>query len=432
MDVQDAHRICATADAFIAAMAEADLGSMLPATHRRLVAVCDRVERATHAVKSVAAAMIAESAEWQGEGDRSAEDWLARTTGTTRAEAAKELQCGRDLQLVPEVAKAASSGELSVKQTEAIAGAAAVDPRAAGRLLESAGKKGLRELQDECRTTRTHADPDPEATRARIHAARSYRTWTEPDGTGHLHLTGPSDVIARLDNAVRHRADRIFREARRDGRREPGDAYAFDAAAELLTSAPSDATPVPAGADAKVIVRVDLPALIRGRALDGETCEIAGCGPIPVSVVKEWMRDAFLAAVVTDGTEIAKVIHLGRRFKAQQKTVLQWQDPVCARQGCSNRLGLEYDHFEDWARTHTTRTTAAKRFCHPCHALKTAGWTVSPPDTDGQCTFTPPPAPAARGRPLDTTTQGDLITRLRHGIDQAKTNRRAAIANAPP
>ena len=89
--------------------------------------------------------------------------------------------------------------------------------------------------------------------------------WTDRDGTGHIHLSGPADTIARIDNAVRHRCDRLFREARMEGRREPGDAYAFDAAVELLTQ-PSDAKPVPTGADAKIIVRVDLPALIRGAA----------------------------------------------------------------------------------------------------------------------------------------------------------------------
>ena len=214
--------------------------------------------------------------------------------------------------------------------------------------------------------------------------------WTDADGTGHLHLTGPSDVIARLDNAVRHRCDRIFRDARRDGRREPTDAYAFDAAAELITSG-GDSTPVPAGADAKVIVRVDLPALLRGRAVDGETCEIAGLGPIPVSVVREWMENAFLAAIVTKGTEITKVVHLGRRFTSEQRTALQWRDPICARKGCDNRLGLEYDHFEDWADTHTTRVGAGRRFCSSCHRLKSRGWKVSEPDADGQCTFTPPP-----------------------------------------
>jgi hypothetical protein len=72
---------------------------------------------------------------------------------------------------------------------------------------------------------------------------------------------------------------------------------------------------------------------------------------------------------------------------------------VCARKGCDNRLGLQYDHFEDWCHTHTTRVTAARRFCPPCHRLKTLGWHVSEPDANGQCTFAPPvasdrPAPA--------------------------------------
>ena len=311
-----------------------------------------------------------------------------------------------------------------MKQTEAIAGAAAVDPAAAGRLLESAKGKGLRELQDECRATRTHADPDPEATRARIHAKRSYRSWTDADGTGHLHLSGPSDVIARLDNAVRHRCDRIFRDARRDGRREPTDAYGFDAAAELLTSR-GDSVPVPAGADAKILVRVDLPALLRGRALDGETCEIAGLGPIPVSIVQQWMDNAFLAAIVTNGTEITKVVHLGRRFTSEQRTALQWRDPVCARKGCDNRLGLQYDHFEDWAHTHTTRVDAGRRFCPPCHRLKTLGWHVSDPDADGQCTFTPP----STGPVQDNGDQA-LLHQLSDATQAALRARRKALARS--
>jgi hypothetical protein len=397
---------------------------MLPATHQELVALGERIERTGRAVKSMAAAKVAESTVWRGEGDRTPEDWLARTTGTSRAEAAKELQCGRDLQLVPEVAQAATAGALSVKQAEAIAGAAAVDPSAAGRLLQSARGKGLRELQDECRATRTNADPDPEATRAQIHAKRSYRTWTDPDGTGHLHLTGPSDVIARVDNAVRHRCERIFRDARRDGRREPTDAYAFDAATELLTHG-GDRTPVPAGADAKIIVRVDLPALLRGRVIEGETCEIAGLGPIPVSIVQEWMDNAFLAAIVTKGTEITKVVHLGRRFTSEQRTALQWRDPVCARKGCDNRLGLQYDHFEDWAHTHTTRVGAACRFCTPCHRLKTLGWNVSAPDADGQCTFTPPST-----GPVEDCGDPTLLHDLAEATQAALRARRGALARA--
>ncbi len=283
MDVQDAHQVRTAAAAFTEAVADLDLGSMLPETHRELVTLAEGVERTARTLKTMTAAKVAASAAWQGEGDRTPVDWLARTTGTTRAEAAKELQTGQDLQLVPEVAKAATAGELSVKQAEAIAGAAAVDPASAGRLLDSAKDKGLRELQDECRATRTKADPDPEATRARIHAKRSYRMWTDPDGTGHVHLSGPADVIARVDNAVRHRCDRIFRDARRTGRREPTDAYAFDAAADLLTSA-GDGKAVPTGADAKIIVRVDHDALLRGRTV-GEVPRPRGGGATTVHEV---------------------------------------------------------------------------------------------------------------------------------------------------
>jgi hypothetical protein len=401
VEVTTSRRIAEVSDRLTAAVQGLDLGAALPATCKELVALGERIERTGRTLKAMAAAKVAASVAWKGDGDRSAEDWLARTTGTTRAEAARELETGRHLGELPAVARAAVGGELSTKQVESIAGAAAADPPAAARLLDAAKRKGLRELQDECRATRTNADPDPEATRARIHGKRSYRTWVDAEGTGHIHLSGAADAIARIDNAVRHRCDQLFREARSDGRREPGEAYAFDAAEALLTS-DGGGKPLPKGADAKIIVRVDLGALLRGRPAGGEVCEIAGCGPIPVSVVKDWMQDAFLAAVVTKGTEIGKVIHLGRRFRSEQRTVLQWQDPVCARRGCSNRLGLEYDHFEDWALTHTTRTTAAKRFCHACHALKTAGWTTrrgSAPRTRARRTARRSPGPPARRAP---------------------------------
>lgn len=77
MQVQDARRIREAADVLAAAVAEIDLGSMLPAIHRELVALGERIERTGRTVKSLAAAKVAESAVWRGEGDRSAEDWLA-------------------------------------------------------------------------------------------------------------------------------------------------------------------------------------------------------------------------------------------------------------------------------------------------------------------------------------------------------------------
>lgn len=63
-------------------------------------------------------------------------------------------------------------------------------------------------------------------------------------------------------------------------------------------------------ADAKIIVRIDHSAFVR-HTEPGETCEIAGIGPVPVSVVEEWMDDAFIAAILTEGEDVTKVVHLG-------------------------------------------------------------------------------------------------------------------------
>ena len=385
---------------------------------RELVALGERVERIGRSLKLLGAAQVMATDAWRSQGDRTAEDWLARTTGTTRQDAKRAVETGQQLEDLPATAQALRDGRVSAAQAEAIAGAASADPRAEERLLAGAKRESLRETQDACRTAKAQADPDPEATARRIHKCRSYRSWTDADGVGHLHLTGPASTIKRIDNAVRHRADRIFRQARRDGTREPAEAYAFDAAEQLVTrTGPDDGKPVPRGSDAKIIVRIDHAALLRGRALDGEVCEIAGVGPVPVSLVQEWMDDAFVAAIFTKGTEITKVVHLGRRFTAEQRTTLQWQDPTCARLGCANTLRLENDHLEDWAHTHTTRTEAGKRFCSGCHRLKTIGWHVRPVGSVGKFEFLPtdhPEHPFQQIRQLADRRRAASRTRLAH------------------
>ena len=186
-----------TTDRLAQRLARLDLGSCVPATLAELVTLGERIERLGHGLKTRAAARVAASAEWQGDGDRSPADWLARHTGTSKADAGRLVETGRQLEALPTVAGAVTRGELSARQAEAIAGAAAVDPGAQRRLLESAKAKTLRELQDECRRTRVNAEPDPDAATRRAHAKRSCRIWTDADGvTGHLQLSGPVAEVA--------------------------------------------------------------------------------------------------------------------------------------------------------------------------------------------------------------------------------------------
>ena len=294
----------------------------------------------------------------------------------------------------------------------------AADPGAQRRLLSKAKDGSLRELQDECRRTRVNAEPDPEA-------APGGRTPSGPAGSGPTPMGSPGTCTSRgpsrrwrgstTPSATAPTACSVRPAA--EGRREPSEAYAYDAATQLLTAG-GDGEPVPAGADAKIIVRIDHTALRRGHAVEGETCEIAGIGPVPVATVREWMGDAFLAAVLTKGDDVQKVVHLGRKFRSTQRTALQWQNPICARKGCANRLGLEYDHFEDWATTHTTRVGAAKRFCHPCHQLKSRGWRVSEPDDTANA-----PSP----HPTSTTVADAAASAV-----QARRRRTRTTGPAPP
>lgn len=125
---------------------------------------------------------------------------------------------------------------------------------------------------------------------------------------------------------------------------------------------------------AKIIVRIDWGALVRGFPISGELCEISGIGPVPVSVVRAMLDtgDPFLAAVVTKGVDVANVAHLGRR-------AMEWRDPVCPVLGCNQMANLEIDHREDWAKTRVTLLGWLDRPCNHHHDKKTReGWAFVP------------------------------------------------------
>ncbi|MDP9388643.1 MAG: hypothetical protein M3Q48_12210, partial [Actinomycetota bacterium] len=130
---------------------------------------------------------------------------------------------------------------------------------------------------------------------------------------------------------------------------------------------------------AKVVVRVDFDALLRGWPIDDEVCEIAGVGPVAVSAVRAMIDsgDVFLAAVVTRGVDVVSVAHLGRRPNAHQRSALDWLSPTCTREGCNAAVRLEADHREDWASTKFTLLSLLDGLCGHDHDLKTyKGWAL--------------------------------------------------------
>ena len=389
-----------------------------------LVAVFGEIENLGAAGKAIAANRVAGTELWRRKGFKSAASWLASTTGTGMGDAVGALKTAEALVGLEATTEQYKAGKLSPRQAKAVATAAAVDPEAERELLTTAASAPVTDLETKAREVRLAASPETiEERHARLHRDRSLRTWIDPeDGSGCGQWKLPPTEHARLMAELDVTKSQIFRTARAEGRRESDQAYAVDAllaavthhadVVDLAAARPYEPVGQPADADAgveasgagdaprlgrrdsrrserdvKVIVRVDASALERGHAVDGECCEIAGIGSIPVSVVQEWISgDAFKAAIVVDGTDIRSVVHLGRRPIALQRTALEWLGADrCSIRGCSSSARLEIDHTADWATTRRTALDDLTPVCGHHHDLKTyERYTFGPLDADGR------------------------------------------------
>src|SRR5262249_7102898 len=232
----------------------------------------------------------------------------------------------------------------SAHQVAVITDAATADPHAEQRLLEQAARGSYGELRDECARTKANV-MDLEERRRRIHRQRYLRSWNDVEGAALLQMRDNPEVIAGVMAAIEPVRDELLALARNQGRAERLEAHAADALAELARRAGATGGAAKRSRRAKILVRVDLPALLRGFPTSDETCEIAGYGPIAVSAIRHLLdtEDPFLAAVVTKGRDVAGVAHLGRRPNARQLSALEWLYPTCAVEGCNSLTYLEVD-----------------------------------------------------------------------------------------
>jgi hypothetical protein len=422
-----------------------------------LVGVFRDLEHAASAGLALAARRVAQTSLWADHGHRTAAHWLAAKTGLSVGEAMRLLETAEVAEQAPATLEALKNGGLSIPKARAVGKAEAADPDAGAELVERASSEGVtvKEIETDSARIVHAASGETEASRAeRIRRNRSFRVGSNGDGSSWFHGIGPTTDIARLEAAIRPILDDIFQDARQDGRREPVDAYTFDA---LLTLTDRGASRSNAGAGAgaadggntggsgeepalsggtagtssgqrssgngrsgdrhghaKVIVRADLGALDRGHTEPGELCEIAGHGPIPVADVWKMIDGgAFIAGIVTDGTDIVALRHLGRRPTALQRTVLEWETAgTCAVEGCTNTIRIEIDHVADWAHTHTTDIDQLAGICSRCHRRKThEGFTLGPRLPTGKRHLHPPGEPNPPGEPVPAGQQAE-----QHGL----------------
>lgn len=365
----------------------------------------DGVERLATAAKTLLAERVEESRVWTRAGDRSAAEYLARTSGSSVGVARSGLETAKRLRRLPATEAAVRRGALSRAQTEAIADAAAVNPAAEGSLLEIAERSNLVELREQANRAKAAGDPDPDATHRRIHAQRCLRRFTDGEDAWNLQARGTPDAGAAFNAALDPIIDEIFRGARRDERRESRDAYAFDAVIELArrarvgagasgpamrpgaaveasphsasAPAPSPPRPKPSNPSFLALLRVDLEALVRGQVEGDEQCDIAGVGAVPARVARDLLGESILKLVMTRGVDVVNVTNLGRGPTAAQRVALLWTSPWCTNSLCSHTLQIQCDHRKPWIAVHETTLDNLDRLCDPCHKRKThEGWAL--------------------------------------------------------
>jgi hypothetical protein len=423
-----------------------DARLLTPGEAGEVVRVCAQIEASAASIKALAAARAAEGKDWQQQGYRSAADQMAHETGMSPSAARRTLDTGRRLSEQPEVASAALAGELSLEQATAVSDGVAADPRSARELIEKAKHASLPELNEVVAKVKA-ANTDLEERRRARHAKRSLRRWTDRDGACHVHLYGHPEDGARLWpmlDPIRRRLNSLRRQAglpndtlealdydalmtmadvstgsnkeltlsdlielglfpQCDHPREPTPTAEPDDHLALSVEPSTDPSSTKpgvarvkrlAGSPLRVMVRVDLDALLRGVPIEGELCEISGYGPVPVSVVEDLLatENPFIIGVLTKAETVVGVYHHGRHPNAHQRSALDFLYPTCAVEGCSSTAGLQYDHRVDYAKAKITAFDLLDRLCGHHHRLKTnQGWALV--NGKGKRRFVPPEDP---------------------------------------
>jgi Domain of unknown function (DUF222) len=335
-----------------------------------------------------AAKRVEDTAEHTRRLDRSAAELCARVTGVSSGEAKRAIEVAAKLEALPATDAAVRTGRLSARATDLIVSAASEHPEVEQELLQAAAR-GMVPLRDAVIAAR--ARREDEAARAkRQNAARSFRMWPSADGMVEGHFKVTPQVGGAIKAVIEKGTGKRFRGARSSGVHESQDAYAADAFADAVVGEPAVGSK-PGGWSAHVVI--DHEALGRGHAIDGETCEIPGVGPVSVEWVRSLLGTAFVTAIIKKGKDITTVAHLGRHIPAELRTAMIVSGRECSIEGCAGREYLELDHCEiDHANNGPTAWFNLTWLCSIHHTRKTQGWTLGPPDPiTGKRRLDPPP-----------------------------------------
>jgi hypothetical protein len=294
----------------------------------------------------------------------------------------------RRLATRPSARRVVSSGRSSTHQDPAEPGSAnpgSANPGGGGLAAagptDGGGADGADEATDADATAGAHSAPDSDE----------------------LVVSDPSSASARGGPPDAGADGRPTAPDGRDGEHPDTEdgAHPSDADEDLSIEDERDRRPI--GGDLRLVIRCDHTALKRGHTEPGEICEMTGVGPIPVAAIREWLDDdPFVAAIITDATDILGVTHLGRRATALMRTALDWTNQGCSVLGCPSTHNLQIDHRVDWNEARHTRFDELDWLCTAHHRQKTHdGYRLEP--GHGTRRFLSPDEQRAAGLPPPRT-----------------------------
>ena len=258
----------------------------------------------------LAARRVQDAVSWKRDGHRSAAHWLAASTGVSVAAASRSLQTARELEAYRR-RRRRSVPVSSPKPKPARSRRPRPRTRAPKRACwnRRSSSRGLRTRVGK----RRYAPPKTSRPR-RLHEGRAAYAWTDRDGFYRLNVSLAPDEAPASTRRYKPPPTRSST-PRGAGDREPRAAYMADAVMALFAHGP--AKPIEVRLDA------DHAAIQRGYVEPGERCEIAGIGPIPVTMARALLNDARITVLGREGSDITTISSPERTIPAKLRRWLE-------------------------------------------------------------------------------------------------------------
>ena len=289
----------------------------------------------------------------------------------TRRYAETELDLACDLLVrLPAVLQAMTAGRIDKPKARVIVSdtshlSIAHARQVADQLLEVASTLTTGQLRARIRRTAIDTDPDSiQEQQKKAVADRQFTSWTEPDGTMAIQVTGIDPLRCQ---ELLNRINRIARQMRTSGETRSMDQLRADIAIDLLT-----------GTEHPTIGSIHLtvhPERLTNPELH-PAVTLAGYGPILPDLLKNLDHTRKTPTGTAHPTPDTDG-HSRRRPTANQQRQVRANHPTCIAPGCRMpSVDCDLDHTVPYAESRRTETTRLAPLCRKDHRIRhTAGWT---------------------------------------------------------